>query len=96
MDQLEYYISTNNFQEFINHCNLQNKNVKEINYSSENKELKKQISDMKAHIYNLHFHIFNEISKKGLKKKFIKELKHEINNYEYNKLLNNPGNNSGN
>jgi hypothetical protein len=89
MDQLEYYISTNNFQEIINHSNLQNVIVKETNHSSENNELKKQISDMEAHIYNLHICIFNEISKKGLKKKFIKQLKHEINNYEYNKLLNN-------
>lgn len=87
MDQFEYYISNNNFDGFINHCNSNKSNLNQT--ISETEQLKKQIIDMETHIYNLHLHIFNEISKKGLKKKFIKELKQEINNYEYNKLLNN-------
>lgn len=86
MDQLEYYIVNDNFQEFINYCNLTNSSTKSNN---ENEDLKQKISEMESHIYNLHMCIFNEISKKGLKGKFIKKLKEEINNFEHKKLKNN-------
>ncbi len=80
MDQLEYYISTNNFEEFYNSTIIKSDSINSTNISDIN-----NIKKMKEHIDKMHAIIFKEIAKKGINTKLIRELKQEINYYDINK-----------
>lgn len=86
MDQYEYYIISNEFENFITHCNLNNSNkLKDKSKKSDDNKLtlKSELKRMNEHISNLHMLIFEEIIKNGGETQFTNNLKKEINKFKY-------------
>lgn len=79
MDQNDYYLTSDNFQQFLNSHDLN------FNDDISNQHNSSDIILMEDHINKLHTIIFQEISKNGISSEFLLKLKKEINSYSLNK-----------
>jgi hypothetical protein len=83
MDQSEYYSSTDDFYTFLKQLNIDTDDFKkdETPCNCTDTDLKK----IKKHVNAIHKIIFAEIAKNGVSNKFLLDLKHQINKFQYEK-----------